>query len=235
MASILTLHRVTTLEELEPLYHIGADAFRDDPCMNWFYPGGRDHPDDFVVLWKNILQMEFFDKGKFILAATIRDPDDDDERGLGRVVGFAVWERNGVCDAARSWQGGSLSKRLKRFNLNFKIAYTFHLDTPKRSISWPKLNHYVHELKLAKDSQPTESWYLSILAVSSKAQGQGVGRKLLQWGIDRSEEENIPATLVATNAGLHLYESTGFERTGWLFFDDERQKQTIMRRDVRLI
>ncbi|KNG87173.1 hypothetical protein ANOM_005098 [Aspergillus nomiae NRRL 13137] len=232
MASNLRLHRVTTLEELEPLYHIGADAFGDDPCMNWFYPGGRDHPEDFVVLWKHILQMEFFDKGKFILAATIQDHDDDTRPG--RVVGFAVWERNGVCDAARSWQGTSLSKKLKRLNLNLKIAYTFHLDTPKRSISWPKLNHYQNELKSAKASQPTESWYLSILAVSSKGQGQGVGRKLLQWGIDRSEEERIPTTLVATNAGLHLYESTGFERTGWLFFDDERQKQTIMRRDTRL-
>ncbi|KAB8225991.1 acyl-CoA N-acyltransferase [Aspergillus novoparasiticus] len=233
MASILTLRRVTTLEELEPLYQIGADAFRDDPCMNWFYPGGRDHPEDFAVLWKNILQMEFFDKGKFILAATIRDADDD-QTHPGRAVGFAVWERNGVCDAARSWQGISLSKRLKRFNLNFKIAYTFRLDTPRRSISWSKLDHFLHEVKSAKAGQPTESWYLSILAVSSKAQGQGVGKKLLQWGIDRSEEEDIPATLVATNAGLHLYESNGFERTGWLLFDDERQKQTVMRRDTRV-
>lgn len=123
---------------------------------------------------------------------------------------------------------------LKRFSLNFKIAYTFRLDTPRRSISWSKLTHFLHEIKLAKAGQPTESWYLSILAVSSKAQGQGVGKKLLQWGIDRSEEEDIPATLVATDAGLHLYESNGFERTGWLFFDDERQKQTVMRRDTRL-
>ncbi|KAE8383133.1 acyl-CoA N-acyltransferase [Aspergillus bertholletiae] len=231
MTSILTLHRVTTLEELEPLYHIGADAFCDDPCLNWFYPGGRNHPEDFVVLWKNILRMEFFDKGRFILAATAQDPNNETHPGM--VIGFAVWERDGVCEAARSWQGTSLSKRLKRFYLNLKIAYTFCLDTPHRSLSWSKLNHFQHELRTAKAGQPTETWYLGILAVSSKAQGQGVGKKLLQWGIDRSEEEGIPTTLVATDAGLRLYESTGFERTGWLFFDDKRQKQTIMRRNTQ--
>ncbi|GLA77116.1 hypothetical protein AtubIFM55763_008999, partial [Aspergillus tubingensis] len=115
MTPPLTLHRVTTLQDLEPLYHIGADAFRDDPGINWFYPGGRDHPEDFIVAWKYLLLQEFFDKGKYILAASIPDPDQDDtsicvERRPGKVVGFAVWERRGDSEAARSWQGGGALK-----------------------------------------------------------------------------------------------------------------------------
>ncbi|GFN21210.1 GNAT family N-acetyltransferase [Aspergillus tubingensis] len=240
MTPPLTLHRVTTLQDLEPLYHIGADAFRDDPGINWFYPGGREHPEDFIVAWKYLLLQEFFDKGKYILAASIPDPDQDDtsirvERRPGKVVGFAVWERRGVSEAAKSWQGGGVLKGLKRLLLNLQILYTFYFDTPRRSLSWPRLRHFGHELEAAKASQPSESWYLSNLAVSSTAQGQGVGKKLLQWGIDRSEEEGIPATLVSTDAGLHLYTSRGFRNSGWLFFDDGRQKQTVMRRNVKYV
>lgn len=238
MTPTLTLHRVRTLEELEPLYYIGADAFRDDPCFNWFYPGGREHHDDLLVLWRHLLRREFLDPGKFILAATIRDPQDDDEEEdkpqPGKVVGFAVWERKGGSDAARSWQGTSFSKRLKRFTLNFKIAYTFRLATPKRSLSWPRLRQFETEQKAAKASQPADAWYLSLLGVSPKAQGRGVGKKLLQWGIDRSEEEGVPSSLEATKAGLRLYESMGFERIGWLFFDDEKQKHTVMQRTNKL-
>lgn len=115
MTPPLSLHRVTTLQDLEPLYHIGADAFRNDPGMNWFYPGGRDHPEDLVVAWKYLLLQEFFDKGKYILAASIPDPDQDDtsirvDRRPGKVVGFAVWERRGASEAAKSWQGGGVLK-----------------------------------------------------------------------------------------------------------------------------
>ncbi|OJZ82289.1 hypothetical protein ASPFODRAFT_222097 [Aspergillus luchuensis CBS 106.47] len=241
MTPPLTLHRVTTLQDLEPLYHIGADAFRNDPGMNWFYPGGREHPEDLVVAWKYLLLQEFFDKGKYILAASIPDPDQDDntsicvERRPGKVVGFAVWERRGDSEAAKSWQGGGVLKGLKRFLLNLQIIHTFCFDTPRRSLSWSRLRHFGHELEAAKASQPSESWYLSNLAVSSTAQGKGVGKKLLQWGIDRSEEEGIPATLVSTDAGLALYTSRGFRNSGWLFFDDGRQKQTVMRRNVKYV
>ncbi|GKZ71057.1 hypothetical protein AnigIFM60653_009908 [Aspergillus niger] len=239
MAPSLTLHRVTTLEELKSLSYIGADAFRDDAGMSWFFPGGRDHPEDFVVAWKYLLLQDYLDRGKFILAAKVRDTDegadgaDGADRHPGRIVGFAVWERTGVCDAAKSWQGSSFSKKLKRIFLDVKIAYTFFLDTPRRSISWSNLKYFGRELVAAKASQPAETWYLSVLAVRTTAQGQGVGKKLLQWGIDRSEEEGIPSTLVATDAGFPLYGSRGFKRTGWLFFDNGKQKQTIMRRDTR--
>jgi ribosomal protein S18 acetylase RimI-like enzyme len=89
------------------------------------------------------------------------------------------------------------------------------------------------ELQSVRARQPAESWYLCFLGVSPKAQKRGVGRKLLQWGIDRSEEEGVPAALEASNAGIGLYDSAGFQQTGWMFYDDGRQKQTVMTRDCK--
>ncbi|KAF7596927.1 hypothetical protein BBP40_011973 [Aspergillus hancockii] len=240
----LTLHRVTTLEELEPLYHIAADAWRDDPLFNWFFPGGHEHPEDLIALWKCILQVEFYDPGKFVLAARLQDPEDDGSLP-GKVVGFAVWERKGASHAARSWRGTSFSRNmfmwakqdinlgLKRSKLTFTNAYAFLFSTPKRSAVISRVKALEKEMKSVRARQPADCWYLCYLGVSSKAQKRGVGRKLLNWGIERSEEEGVPAGLEASNAGLGLYYSAGFEQTGWMFYDDGKQKQTVMTRKCR--
>jgi GNAT superfamily N-acetyltransferase len=44
-----------------------------------------------------------------------------------------------------------------------------------------------------------ENWYLDILAVHPDCQGKGIGRELVQWGIDTAKNEGVPASLV-----LHL-------------------------------
>lgn len=83
----------------------------------------------------------------------------------------------------------------------------------------------------AEAAQPSESWYLATMGVDPKAQRMGIGRKLLQWGIDRSEEESIPACLEASQAGLPLYQKMGFRQIAWMDFDDGKQRQPVMRRE----
>ena len=83
----------------------------------------------------------------------------------------------------------------------------------------------------AEAAQPSESWYLVTMGVDPKAQRMGIGRKLLQWGIDRSEEESIPACLEASQAGLPLYQKMGFRQIAWMDFDDGKQRQPVMRRE----
>lgn len=89
------------------------------------------------------------------------------------------------------------------------------------------------ELDSIKAGQPSEAWYLRFLGVSPKAQRMGIGKLLLRWGIERSEEEGIPASLEASNAGLGLYQKMGFEETRRMYFDDKRQSQAVMERACR--
>ncbi|MEJ5996748.1 GNAT family N-acetyltransferase [Corynebacterium sp. H130] len=54
-------------------------------------------------------------------------------------------------------------------------------------------------------------WYLYTLAVSPKAQGQGIGSKLLQHGLSRADETGHATYLEATTQGSQrLYERFGF-------------------------
>lgn len=57
----------------------------------------------------------------------------------------------------------------------------------------------------------SERWYLDGLAVDPLHQRRGIGLKLMEWGMERSKEEGIPVTLIASPAGLRLYEKLGFK------------------------
>lgn len=56
-----------------------------------------------------------------------------------------------------------------------------------------------------------ERWHLDGLAVDPSYQRRGIGRKLMEWGMERSKEEGVPITLTASPAGLSLYQSIGFK------------------------
>lgn len=42
-------------------------------------------------------------------------------------------------------------------------------------------------------------------------QRRGIGKMLLNWGIDKAKEQNKDAFLIATPAGVPLYQVMGFE------------------------
>ena len=47
-------------------------------------------------------------------------------------------------------------------------------------------------------------------------QRKGIGKKLLQWGLDLADEEKIVSWLFARPAATKLYESAGFKAVGLL-------------------
>ncbi|KAI1067930.1 hypothetical protein LB506_013014 [Fusarium annulatum] len=54
-------------------------------------------------------------------------------------------------------------------------------------------------------------WHLDYIGVSPGNQRRGIGKMLLQWGLDRAAEEGKDCYLVATEAGRPLYVAAGFE------------------------
>lgn len=50
------------------------------------------------------------------------------------------------------------------------------------------------------------------MATHPDHQRRGVGRLLMQWGINVAEQIGIPMYLESSKPGLRLYESMGFER-----------------------
>lgn len=55
---------------------------------------------------------------------------------------------------------------------------------------------------------------LSGLAVHPDYQRQGIAGKLMQFGLDRADEEGLPIYLTASEKGVALYSKYGFEPRG---------------------
>lgn len=69
----------------------------------------------------------------------------------------------------------------------------------------------INEEDLDKVTALRKRVYLHVLAVHPDHQRKGIGRKLLQWGLDEADRLGMIAYLEASTAGRKLYEDTGFE------------------------
>ena len=62
---------------------------------------------------------------------------------------------------------------------------------------------------------PEPHWYLNHLAVRPGDQGKGLGRTLLQWGIERADDEGVGTYLDTTNPdNLSFYRAAGYSQVG---------------------
>lgn len=61
--------------------------------------------------------------------------------------------------------------------------------------------------------------YLHVLAVHPNHQRKGIGRKLIQWGLDEADRLGLIAYLEASADGVRLYEQTGFEKVKDVYMD----------------
>ncbi|EEU45810.1 uncharacterized protein NECHADRAFT_78691 [Fusarium vanettenii 77-13-4] len=62
-----------------------------------------------------------------------------------------------------------------------------------------------------KHAAGEEYWFLSTIATAKEAQRRGVGSALMQFGVDKADEEGWMAYLNSSPEGKGLYEKFGFE------------------------
>jgi GNAT superfamily N-acetyltransferase len=77
--------------------------------------------------------------------------------------------------------------------------------------------------------------YMAILAVDPKFQRMGVGRKLLEWGLEKADKEGLECWIEASPAGKPLYEKVGWGEVGvtdvelkrWGWQGEEKNSKTV--------
>lgn len=55
-----------------------------------------------------------------------------------------------------------------------------------------------------------DCWYLAVLAVHPDFQNQGIGRMLVEWGLDRAREEGVHASVISATGKEPFYQKCGF-------------------------
>ncbi|KAJ5544040.1 hypothetical protein N7513_003314 [Penicillium frequentans] len=222
----IQLRNITTQSELTPLCSIAAESWLVDPLFNWVVPGLHEYPDDFLTLWKYILKTEFRSTGRHIIVA-----ESPGANGYA-AVGFAVWERSSApTNMEERFSVRTFKNRILLLGLKFWIACQYIARICHKTFSLSRLQNLTEELERVRGPQPIEKWHLQFLGVSPRFQRRGVGKELLQWGIDKADQEHTPIYLEATSFGQPLYESFGFVLIDWMTLDDGRISQAVMRRE----
>ena len=81
---------------------------------------------------------------------------------------------------------------------------------PDRSVDDSRLAQYNAIHCFPFENYP-EIWCLSAVAVDPDHQCQGIGKTLIEWGIEQASQDNVPVCLEASAKGIGLYEKLGFK------------------------
>lgn len=120
-----------------------------------------------------------------------------------------VWvaRRGSECVGSASWlpPGGMPRSKIREARI-FSGAVTTIATGRNRRLGIELLN----EVEKRHPADP--HWYLALLAVDPRFQGKGYGRLLLEPGLERCDDEGLPAYLeTQKEANLAFYHRFGFE------------------------
>ncbi|KAI8279488.1 hypothetical protein K4K60_005579 [Colletotrichum sp. SAR11_57] len=197
----------------------GSAAFLDAELNVWLYPRRREFPECWRARIVRALRASLAKPGihSFVCVTDHEDPADWPR---GKIIGYSRWEWNGLEDDPRTlkWRSNNtgVAKAVERTLVDWENRYVdyFHLDKAlhrERKAVFDKEN-----LESGNPYAPLESfWNLLTLNTHPDWQGKGVGKKLMEWGLERSRENEAPIILIATTAGQRLYNKLGFFIVGW--------------------
>ena len=219
------MHLVPLTRDLIPACATaGANAFAEDNLFLFLRPHKFRYPTYLRSHFVRVLHQRL-NTPALVGRVAVSDDNDEwfDESVGSEVLGYATWERRGKDFDQKFWGEDSVGKLFERFTttLEVKRSSFFRLDP---SYDYENLQAYL-EAANAGDSifetcledYPEHMW-LAFLCVDPKFQRKGVGKRLMQWGMKRADQESVPLGLASSPAGEKLYRDCGFEEVGvfWL-------------------
>lgn len=98
----------------------------------------------------------------------------------------------------------------QRFLHGMSSAYNYFFS-PLRSLDQRNLQRFREALKSGY-AEEKEGWYLLMIGVSPKHQRHGIGTSLIDWGLQRAQEESVICMLESSEAIKGLYMRKGFQK-----------------------
>jgi GNAT superfamily N-acetyltransferase len=224
--------RLAQRHECHELATIGAASFVDDPHDAYIYPNRKDHPEEYVQIYRRAIEDAIHEELSWVVVA---------EGSQGEVMGYAIYtrktaERRKVRRDLRfaglesSCMDILLASRLTHRIRTLCIVDAIHarcnpvVDRHRQKTLW---NEFESQ---QSNAHPPEYWYLQEVAVEPSHRFQGVGKALLEWGQDWATREDLPMLLQATRPGRRLFQRAGFVNYGvWRWGEGEQMSWDLMR------
>lgn len=189
--------------DIPTLATTSALAFDQDVLNVYLNPGKERYPEHHRNVWLQLHLPRYYTPNAHIVV--VETEGDFDSPPV--VVGHAFYERMSPHPPRPTpWQALNLGL----IKLSQSYSKLFHLNP---AVSSSRTTAFYNALKL--DFQDIdEYWHLRELAVHPDHQRKGVGKMLVDWGIEKAGEEGVPLGLESSPVGRGLYEQRGFRFYG---------------------
>ncbi|CAJ0547434.1 Ff.00g041880.m01.CDS01 [Fusarium sp. VM40] len=194
--------------ELPEIAHIMTKAFWEDNLFgDLIHPHRKTYPDDTYLYWLRRARVNFWDYRWKWLAAVSKD-----ESGRETIAGIAQWARLG--EGGRKLECSYLDPRNLLKPLSSVAMKVHSWAWPNRATD-PGVEDVIERAYPCFDhiwsGERAESWYLECLAVHPEFQGRGIGKELVQWGLDKAQAEGVCASVVSALGKDGFYAKCGFD------------------------
>ncbi|KAE8378643.1 acyl-CoA N-acyltransferase [Aspergillus bertholletiae] len=215
--SLTEIHlRPAVSQDLPSIAEVAAKSMLDDELFAFLCPRRREFYSDYRQSFLRRLRAKLTSPGWVVIVAVANSPTRPADTDSWPIIGYGVWERIGETaeESTKQWKetsngGGWARVQELLSNVNELLVSRLY---PDRSLDVSRLARYN---ALAVECFPyddfPELWLLSTLAVHPAYQRQGIGRTLVEWGLEQATREGTPVGLEASAKGTHLYQSLGFQ------------------------
>lgn len=109
----------------------------------------------------------------------------------------------------------ALLDRLSPINLHWLLLYpSLGVSVLRRQQMWATHTETLEERYITKRNREKGYWQLSLLGVHPAFGGRGIAKRLLQFGMDKADQQDLVCYLSASPKGLPVYKKAGFEVVG---------------------
>ncbi|KAF2198017.1 acyl-CoA N-acyltransferase [Delitschia confertaspora ATCC 74209] len=230
--------RLAKYTDIPAIAHVCAKSFYDDELFgDMMHPFRAEYPEDYEQFYVRRFRENWYDWSHVIWVATTCDKE-----GKVIVAGVAEWELMGRAGKGREYRKlGGWNPGMAFPNLG--SSHSSALSTNRAANPDPSLRNpfpTAHDLTIHHwTGARANSYYLDLLAIHPDYQGGGLAKELVQWGLDRAEEEGVSASVVSSVPGRGFYKRMGFDKEvgrcgegtenplgrlegGWILFRDAK-------------
>jgi ribosomal protein S18 acetylase RimI-like enzyme len=200
--------RLAGYEDLSKIARLGSQAFKSETVFGWLYPLRDSNPKAFEETLYRQAVTRFLTPG-WVTIVAVGESSDSSWCSPDEIVGYGVWLRDGGDPGAQYWNQDPLSQKLQRWTwwTQHRLGLMTGWYVAANDLSrLDKLHHIANDIY----EHIPDSWYLDTLGVNPQYQRKGIGRMLLDWGVERANSENVPVLLESTAYGEGLYRKAGF-------------------------
>ena len=159
------------------------DSFTDEIFSRQVYPRECQSSMDY---WTKTITEEFDEEHAVWLLAT----ETDSATGNETIQGYLKW----VAPHDVKWQDADEEGYPPEGNPELAVAYYKSIFAG-------------HE----KLMEGRPHWYLDMMGVRRTAQGKGLAKQMVDWGVERSDRDGVPCYVDAAGQSMSYYRRFGFE------------------------